>query len=147
VVGEQPRGRACRQADRLARFHEGPRRARDRLLLLDLLVRLRLEAGLVRARPCRDGRPAVHLVDETGAREHVEIPPDGHVGHAEQLRQLADARGTGATDFLQDQLLTLLGEHLVPLTISHRIEQGLTRTAVVARTCETRACQQPPMFL
>ena len=126
VVCEQPGGGTRRQADRLPRLDQRARGACDRLLLLDLLVRLGLEAGLVGAHPARSRRTSVHLVHEPGGREHVEIAAHRHVGHAEQLRQLADARGARAEDFLEDQLLTLLGEHLDPSTITHRPEHGHT---------------------
>jgi hypothetical protein len=65
----------------------------------------------------------VHLVHQPGRREHVEVAADGHVGHVEQLGELAHAHGSAAANLLQDQELTLAGEHARP-TILNRIEQA-----------------------
>ena len=68
VVREPPGRRAGGQPDRLARLDEPRCRAGDRLLLLELAVRLRLEARLVRAQPAAERRAAVDLLDEARPR-------------------------------------------------------------------------------
>ena len=96
-------------------------RARDRLLLLDLAVRLRLEARLVGAQarrgrsrrraPCRR-RPALASASRSRRTVISETPSSSG--------QLADAHGALAADLLDDQLLALLGEHL---GLAHNIAQ------------------------
>ena len=122
LVREAPRRRAGREPDRLPRLDERARRQRDRLLLLELPVRLRLEARFVRAQPLARRRAAVHLLDEPGRREDVEVAADGHVGHVEELGQLADAHGSSAADLREDEHLSLPGQH-DRLTILNRFEQ------------------------
>ena len=110
VVHETPVRRAGGERDRLARLDEGARLSRDRVLLLELAVRLRLEAGLLGAGQPARGRTAVHLVEHAGVREHLEVAPDCHVRHRQELGQLADAHGAAPAHLVGDQLTALLGE-------------------------------------
>ena len=113
VVCEPPGRRPGAEADRLAGLDEPARRLRDRLLLLQLPVGLRLEAGLVRARPAARRRTAVHLLHEAGSGERVEVAADRHLRDPEQLRQLAHADGSTPADLLDDRDLALAGKHRV----------------------------------
>jgi hypothetical protein len=54
----------------------------------------------------------VHLLEQPVPRQRVEVAADGHVGHPEQSRELADARGASIAHRLEDALLSLLGQHL-----------------------------------
>ncbi len=131
VVGEAPGRRAGGEADRLAGLDESARGSGDRLLLVELAMRLRLESRLVRAQPTRSRGTAVNLVDEAGRREHVEVAPDGHVGDVEQLGQLANTDRAAASNFIDDQFLTLFGEH-------DRSGQYSTRSNKSQQRCTTR---------
>jgi hypothetical protein len=111
VVREAPGRRAGGERDRLARLDELARGARNRLLLVQLPVRLLLEARLVGAREPPDRRAAVHLLEQARGGQDVEVPADRHVGDAQQLRQLAHAHRSAPTHLLDDQHLTLGGQH------------------------------------
>ena len=123
LVGEPPRGRAGRDPDRLPGLDEPTGRLGDRLLLLELPVRLRLEAGLVGAQTLARGRAAVHLLDEPRRRKHVEVAADRHDGDVQQFRELADAHGAPAANLLEDEHLPLPCQHDGP-TILNRLEQN-----------------------
>ena len=111
VVREPPRRRAGRQRDRLAGLDERGRRLRDRLLLAQLPVRLRLEARLVGALARGGGGAAVDLLDQAGRGERVEVTADRHLRHVQELGELADADRAAAADLLDDEHLALAGEH------------------------------------
>ncbi len=111
VVGEAPGRRSGCEADGLAGLDETTCGAGDRLLLLELTVRLRLEARLVGAQSARAGRAAVHLVDETCSGEHVQVAPNRHVGHGQQLRQLADTHCPSTANLFENHDLALAGKH------------------------------------
>ena len=85
-------------------------------------MRLRLEARLVGAEAAAERRPAVHLLDQPGGGQHVEIAAHRHLRDAEQLGQLADAHGALAADLLDDQLLALVAS----MAPSRSIEQDST---------------------
>ena len=136
VVGEPPGRRAGGEADRLAGLDEPGGGAGDRLLLLQLAVRLRLEPGLLGAEAAAERGAAVHLLEQAGGGERVEVAADRHLGDGEQLGQLADAHGALAAELLDDQLLALGREHG---SLGSVIAQYSTRTAQVP----SRATSQP----
>ena len=111
VMGEPPGRRSGRKRDSLTRLDERARQAGDRFLLLELAVRLGFETRLVCARRLPPRRSAVNLLDEARPRERVEVAPDGHLGDAELLGQLAHAHGAAAANLLDDHELSLSGEH------------------------------------
>ena len=53
----------------------------------------------------------MHLLQQAGRCERVEIAANGHVRDGEQLGQLADAHGALAAELLDDQLVALCREH------------------------------------
>jgi len=71
---------------------------------------LRLEAGLVGAAFISQRRTTVDLGDEAGLVEQIEIAAHGHVAHAEQRGELADAHGAPATHLGDDHLMALSSE-------------------------------------
>ena len=62
---------------------------------------LGVEAGLVAARHARQYGAAVHLLDQPGPGQHLQVAADGHVRDAEALGQVADACAARAPDVLQ----------------------------------------------
>ena len=127
VVGEPPGRRAGGEADRLARLDEPAGRARDRLLLAELPVRLRLEARLLGAEPAAQRRAAVHLLDEPGRGEHVDVAADRHLRDGEQAGELAHADAAFTADLVDDQLLALGGKHRFSAVVdSHNTQRYRT---------------------
>ena len=111
LTGQLERGRPGGQGDRGPRRDQRRGGPRNRFLLGALQHGLGLEPGLVAARHARQDRAAVHLLDQPGPGENLEIAADGHVGDAEPLGEVADPGTAGPPDVLQDQRLPVLGEH------------------------------------
>ena len=111
MVGEPPGGRPGAQADRLSGLDEPAGCARDRFLLDQLPVGLRLEPGLFRAQAAPQRRAAVHLLDEPCRGQHVDIAADGHLRDGEEAGELAHADAALTADLVDDQLLALCGKH------------------------------------
>ena len=84
---------------------------RDRVLLAHVAQRLGLEAGLVGGAFVAQRRAAVHLQQQAGLVEQVEIAAHGHVADGQQRGQLADAHGAAAADLGDDHLVALACQH------------------------------------
>ena len=109
----------------------------------DLAAKPGLEEGAAEQRR----RPAVDLLEQAALVEDLEVAADGHVGHAELADQVGDADGPVLADALEDEGLTLPGEHhapplrIRPDAVRHahlRHRSPLVRTEIAAPTHESQ---------
>ena len=111
LVRDRVGGGAGRDGDRGARVDHRRGGAGDRGLLHRVHLGLDLEARLVRAPAADRGGAAVDLADQPLLGQRLDVTAHRHVGDAEDVDQLGDARPTVAVDLVQDPLLTLTCKH------------------------------------
>ena len=119
-VRENLRRRCARaQEHSLSRLDHGGRRLGDALLLEGVRAHVGHVPRFFDDVLLEDGA-AVGTREQAFGLQALEIPPDGHLGHAEQITQHGDANASLFGEYLQDATLPFGREHLAQVWRRHR---------------------------
>ena len=130
---ERERRRPGRDGDRHAGLDQRDGGVRDRVLLALLERRLQREARFEQGGVGDRCRAAVDLLEKAALVEDLEVAPDRHVRDAELAHQVGDAHGAVLADAVEDQGLTLPGEHQAATAPCHVDASARTSTAPFVR--------------
>ena len=97
--------------DGATRSNSGGAGHRDRVFFAHVAQRLGFEARLVGRAFVAQCRAAVHLQQQPGLVEQIEIATHRHVADSQKRCQFADSYGAASAHFGDDDFVTLTGQH------------------------------------